>query len=213
MSKSEPQGQFYASAIRSGVQTISLMLGGESAQTRGAYNQAYANESKRMAAGAALSAAQRNINSVNQNKILSHIDLQMKQDQAEATVKVSAAAAGVEGTNVDNAVYTTKANEAYAFSRAEATADAEIEAYASKAHTASMQASSVQGQEIDYFGDAINGLANSVNGQDLKNMGTWWDDGNGDAIKDWFSPDTTTQTSSGSVGSASSYGNNVWEGE
>lgn len=176
------QGMYYASAVQNGVQTLSLMTGGSTAATRAAYDNAYKAESTRLAAGAAMSAAQRNIAAVNQNKILSNVQLQQKQDQADAMVKVSAAAAGVEGTNVDNASYTTRANEAFAVSRANQVAEAQIEQYAAQAHSASMTMTSVQDQEIDYFGNLINDMASTVGAGDLQNAGTWWDAGG----KDYF---------------------------
>lgn len=202
-------GSFYMSAVTSGMDTVNLMMGGDNAATTAAYNNAYQAEATRAAMGAAIGAAQKNIASVKQNRILSHIELEKRQDQAEAMAKVSAAAAGVEGSSVDDVVYTTKANESIAKGRANAVAEQQVEQHLASVHQAAMGMVSVQDQEIDYFGNVVNKLAGSVNLTDMQNFGTHMDETDFFGDKGATGQDITGATKKSLPG----VDGDVWEGD
>jgi len=101
----------YAHAAGQGIGLAQLALTGENAATKQAYNAAYAAEAQRYALAAAKNTAEGNISSLKQDKILSDARLEVKQSHAEAAAKLSAATAGVSGTNVDQVIYMTEVNE------------------------------------------------------------------------------------------------------
>jgi hypothetical protein len=181
-------GSYYMNAGVQGAQTVSLMFGGTTAATRAAYDKAYSDASNKYAALDAMSTAQKNISVVKQNQILSHVQLQKQQDQAEAAIKVSAAVAGAEGASVNSTVHQTQVNQAFASGVVEAKGDAAIDQYLAQVHSSKMQVLSIQDQEFDYFAAGLNGLIGGFNQgtaenktQNLKNFGTYMEN------KDFFS--------------------------
>lgn len=117
----------YAQAVVSG---ITALAGTEADQVYAStYNQVRATETKKANIRSAMQAAQYNIAAVQQDKILSNIEVQINQDNAEAAAKVAAATAGVEGGSVDDVMYETEKNEAFAINRANRQADMETESY------------------------------------------------------------------------------------
>jgi hypothetical protein len=113
----------YAQAITQGIGTLQLLAGGDNAGTIGAFNAEYNKFAKQYAALDAKNTAESNISAINQDKILSNVAIQMKQQEAQAAAQVSAAVAGVEGGSVDAGMYSIDANAAMAVSQMEAKAD------------------------------------------------------------------------------------------
>lgn len=117
----------YAQAVMSG---INALAGTEADRVYAStYNQVRATEAKKANIRSAMQAAQYNIAAVKQDKVLSNIEVQINQDNAEAAAKVAAATAGVEGGSVDDVMYETEKNEAFAINRANRQADIATEGY------------------------------------------------------------------------------------
>jgi hypothetical protein len=193
-----PTGMYFNSAIQAGAQALTLALGGETKATRASYDKEYHSQMQRHAAQKTIAAAQKNISVVKQNRILSNTDLQMKQDQAAAAVKVSAAVAGAEGTNVDGAIQQTETNQALAMGLNESKGQAQIDGYLAQTNAATLQMVSAKSEDIDWFSNAVNQQLSSFNSQDLKNVGTWAEE------KDWFGGGVDGQIESGAVRSQTS---------
>lgn len=83
---------------------------GDSAEEKAAYNAAYSATAKRLAARDRRQQAQSNIRAIRREKIMSNVKLEQNQAQAEAMVRVNAAAAGVSGGSLDRQIYTTEMN-------------------------------------------------------------------------------------------------------
>lgn len=113
----------YAQAISSGISTLNLMAGGDNAGTIGAFNDAYNQQYKKYHALDAKNTAESNIAAINQDKILSNVNIQMNQQHAEAAAQVSAAVAGVSGSSVDQGMYEIGANASRQKQSVEAQAD------------------------------------------------------------------------------------------
>tara|TARA_R110002020_G_scaffold131052_4_gene293049 strand:- start:1727 stop:2260 length:534 start_codon:yes stop_codon:yes gene_type:complete len=113
----------YAQAITQGIGAIHVATGGDNAGTIQAYNEAYSAQAQRYATLDAKNAAENNISAINQDKILSNVQIQMNQQEAEAAAQVSAAVAGVEGSSVDAGMYQIGANASMQVAQAEAKAD------------------------------------------------------------------------------------------
>jgi len=126
----------YAQAVQSGLSAAQLAATGENAQTKAAWNESYAAQSKRLAALDRKQTAEKNIAAIKQDKILSDTSIQMQQDQAEAFAKVNAAAAGMQGQSAEDVVYQTEANEVYAMSRNKRQASQRIESELARVNSA-----------------------------------------------------------------------------
>lgn len=94
---------------------IPFKLGAANAQRAEAY---YKAKMQRAAAASnaarQLDTAQRNVASLENQKVLSNLDIQAKQRQAEAMAKVSAAVSGTEGSTVEQTITQTETNEVLA---------------------------------------------------------------------------------------------------
>ena len=113
----------YAQTAQTGIQTIHLLGGGDTAATVAAYNEAYGLQSARFAALDRINTAESNISAINQDRVLTNTKIEMNQQQAEAMAQVNAAAAGVSGGSVDTVMHGIAGNAALARQRAEAEAD------------------------------------------------------------------------------------------
>lgn len=133
----------YAQAIQSGMSTMNLLAGGDNAGTIAAYNEAYGAQYKKYVALDAKNTAESNIAAINQDKILSNVQIQMKQAQAEAAAQVSAAVAGVEGSSVDAGMYQIGANASMAVAQVEAKAEQLTEQQLAQVNSAQVNYNSV----------------------------------------------------------------------
>ena len=113
----------YAMAAQQGISTMNLMMGGDNAGTIAAYNEAYQKEAKMYAAQDQINLAESNIASIEQDRILTNVQIEMHQANAKADAQVSAAAAGVSGGSVDAVAYGIDANASMQKQHAQAEAD------------------------------------------------------------------------------------------
>lgn len=140
-----------------------IMLSGyfdTKAKSRAAFNQSYAREQQRINLRNAKVASEGKIAAIRQDTILSNVEIQLNQRQAEAQIQISAAARGAEGGSIDDMVFTTKSNEVMATARVQANADQQIDY--EKAAIASQQSSLLQiqdEQENSYVGLALGTIA------------------------------------------------------
>lgn len=150
----------YATAITSG---ISALAGTAADQVYAStYNQVRATETKKANIRSAMQAAQYNIAAVRQDKVLTNIEVQINQDKAEAAAKVAAATAGVEGGSVDDVMYETEKNEAFAINRANRKAAIDTEGYLSQITSgmSSLLAINEDLPKISYIDDLLGAASN-----------------------------------------------------
>lgn len=145
----------YAQAVQSGMQGMELFATGSNAGTVAAYNTAYAEAAAKANILSVRQTLQKNIAAVQQDKVTSNTAIQMKQDQAEAWAKVNAATAGVQGGSVDDAIYDTKKNEAFALQASQRNADQQVTSMGTQIGNQTSQLQSVQNTEISYAGDLL----------------------------------------------------------
>jgi len=115
----------YAAAI-TGV--ADLMTGASAdAAYEAAYGQFYSAFAGMHNAANQRTAAEANISAIQQDRINTNVVIAMKQDQAEAQAKVSAAVSGVEGQSVNDVLYQTEVNSSVAQSNNRKNAEQQIE--------------------------------------------------------------------------------------
>lgn len=134
----------YANAAMQGMNAIHVMGGGDNAGTIAAYNEAYSAQQAFYAASDAKNTAEANISAINQDKILTNVQIEMNQQEAEAQLAVNAAAAGVSGGSVDAVAYGIDANVSMQKQQAEAQADQLTEQQLANVSAASASMSSAQ---------------------------------------------------------------------
>ena len=137
---------------------------------REAYDQAYSAAARRSDAMNRIFAASRRISSIKQDKILSNVDIQMKQNQAEAEAKVAAAFAGVEGGSVDAVIYQTESNAAHRVAETRKKADQSIENELTAAYNAQGVMLSTTEAKSSYMGTFAEGLS-SLDRGDIARFG------------------------------------------
>jgi hypothetical protein len=163
-----------AQGVSSGLNIINLASGGENAGTIAAYNEAYNAQAQKYATLDAKTTAESNISAINQDKILSNIDIQMSQQEAEASAQVSAAVAGVSGSSVDAGMYQIGANASMQVAQAEAKADQLTEQQLASVNSAQTNYNSIQDpHSASAFEAGIAGVGQAVgsmSSQDFANM-------------------------------------------
>lgn len=157
----------YAQAMVSGVNALQVAFTGANAQTRAAFTAQYQAETAKRNAMEMKSAAQKNIGAVRQDKILSNLSIRLEQGQAEALVKMNAAAAGVEGQSVADARYETVKNAAFATSKVDRLSRQQIEEQLSKIGSAQSALLSVEEPKISLWGAYLDAAA-SVSKEDIQ---------------------------------------------
>lgn len=145
----------YAQAVQTGVTSLEILATGSSAATRAAYNTAYAEAAQRANILSVRQTLQKNMAAVQQDKVTSNTSIQMKQDQAEAWAKVSAATAGVEGGSVEDALYETEKNEAFALQASQRNTDQQMANLGTQIGNQTSNLASVQNTEESLFGDLL----------------------------------------------------------
>jgi len=160
----------YAAAVSSGMGAAQELLTGSSAQSTAAFNAAYDAQARRLAAASLKNTAEKNISAIKQDKILTNSAIQMKQNAAEAMIKVNAATSGVEGGSVDDTIYSTEANESFAINRNKRQADQAIEGQLAKVNSAQASLLSVRDEKISATGNLLK-AATSLDSGDFAAMG------------------------------------------
>tara|TARA_R110002020_G_scaffold39742_3_gene117749 strand:- start:5021 stop:5551 length:531 start_codon:yes stop_codon:yes gene_type:complete len=155
----------YAQAVMSGMGALEVLATGGNAQTRAAYdesyNETYSAVASRHAAGRAKVAAEKNISGIKQDRILTNTMLGMKQAEAEASARVSAAASGVTGGSVDQVIYETHKNESHRVAENMRQSEQAIESEKSKVDSsqrALLSVNPVYG-EVSYVGDLLSAFS------------------------------------------------------
>jgi hypothetical protein len=115
-------------------------------------------------AGQQVNALEDQISTVKQEQILSVANVQLNQDAAEAQAKVNAAAAGVSGGSVEQVIYETNKDAAFAVGNINAQADADSNALSKQVQSASLGLASAQSTrvEVPSLGEALLGSALQV---------------------------------------------------
>ena len=91
---------------------VGQLIASSRTEDAAAYNAQYQVEVGRHNALSKRDALQANLAAVQQDKVLTNLNIKLNQAQAEANATVAAAAAGVQGQSVDAVVYETKKSEA-----------------------------------------------------------------------------------------------------
>lgn len=158
----------YGQAVQSGFKFGALMLGAESEEAIAAYNNEFQSMSSKLAASRVRTNAERNISAVNQDKILSNVQVGMQQDQAEASVRVQAAASGSTGGSVSDAINQTESNKSYQISANNRKAEQSKETLRTEIFNASMTVQNkIRTPKSTIVGDLMNAFS-SVDQNDFK---------------------------------------------
>lgn len=163
--------ELYAAAMQEGVASLEIMFTGSNAKTRAAYNEAYGAQAARIASRAKIRSAQRNLAAVQQDKILTNREIQVRNTQAQAMVKLSAAVAGVTGNSVDDVAHMNEVNQQRALSNNERQAEQLSDQFLNQIQSATAQSLGIQDRKISYGGDLISSLSNSLSKEDFQGMG------------------------------------------
>ena len=115
-------------------------------------------------AGQQVNTLEDQISTVRQEQILSVANVQLNQDAAEAQAKVNAAAAGVSGGSVEQVIYETNKDAAFAVGNINAQADADNNALSKQVQSASLGLASAQSTKVEVpsLGEALLGSALQV---------------------------------------------------
>lgn len=156
----------YAQAVTSGLSALEVLATGGNAQSRAAYDQAYNATYKtvasRQAASRARAAAESNISSIRQDKILTDTELGVRQAQAEAKARVSAAVSGSVGGSVEGSIYETHKNESLRIAENRRASEQAIEGQKSRVHGATTALLSVDNPaitEVSAIGDMMSAFS------------------------------------------------------
>jgi hypothetical protein len=123
-----PNGAAAGMYAQSIVGVIDLLSGaGADAAYEAAYGKSYSRFTGMYNAANQRVAAEANIAAITQDRINTDTVVAMKQDQAEAMAKVSAAVGGVEGQSVDSVIHQTKVNSSLASANNRKAAEQQIE--------------------------------------------------------------------------------------
>lgn len=158
----------YALAAQSGMSALQLALTGSNAATKEAWNTSYNETAQRLAIASAKDAAQTNISALRQDKILSDVSIEIQQNEAEANAKVSAAVAGVSGTNVDQTVYMTEVNAAMAKQQNAQQTDQAVKDQQTAVENAELSLLSVPDTRTPSVLDGLLGAASAFEKEDFK---------------------------------------------
>lgn len=158
--------QMYAMAMQQGMQGLETMLSGGGA----AFQHEYALQSRRFAQLNRKQTSIRNIAAIKQDKILTDKTIQIRQSQAEAMARVSAAAAGVSGGSVNDVIQMTHVNETQAMKMNERQAQQGVEQEKANVHSAFMGAMGEQSTKSSFGVDMLKAFA-GVEGDELRAHG------------------------------------------
>lgn len=134
----------YQESMASGLTALASSYTGASAESDAVYNEQYKREGARRAAAGRLDAAQSRIAVTQGNLMLSNLEIQIKQADAEAMTKVSAAVAGVEGSSIEQALQQAGTNAAFAKARVKQQIDQGIELELGKVNSSALDMLGVQ---------------------------------------------------------------------
>lgn len=157
----------YGQSAQSGMNSLQLMLTGANAGTDAAYNAAYAAQARKSNITKAMGVAQQNIAAFKQDTVTSNTEIQLQQLQAEAAAVVGAAAAGVEGGVLNDAVRATERNAGFAVGMVNAREDQLVESQLATIGSQSSALLTVQEPKISVVGDLL-GFASSFELGDLQ---------------------------------------------
>tara|TARA_R110000737_G_scaffold38035_6_gene57891 strand:+ start:1744 stop:2253 length:510 start_codon:yes stop_codon:yes gene_type:complete len=131
-------------------------------------------------AGQQVNALEDQLSTVKQEQVLSVANVQLNQDAAEAQAKVNAAAAGVSGGSVEQVIYETNKDAAFAVGNINAQADADTNALSKQVQSASLGLASAQSTKVEIpslgaalLGSALQVAAASTEGEREDFMGSW----------------------------------------
>lgn len=171
----------YMTAVQGGINTLGLMAGGGNAETEAARTSAYNNQAARIASAGARAAAEKNISAITQDKIISDVNLRLKQSQAEAMKTLQSAFAGVEGGSVEDGTYVIQSEAenliAANNSRSQQSVEAQL-ALVNQSHAAML---SVNDTEESTFGKVLG----SLGGFELSDLKMAKDTSDGGISKLW----------------------------
>lgn len=128
------------------------------------YAEVFNKQVKVFNAGRQVNALENQIASVKTDQILAVANVALNQDAAEAQAKVNAAAAGVSGGSVEQVIYETNKDAAFAVGNINAQADANVDGLSNQVQSASFGLSSANSIKIDVpsLGETLVGGALTV---------------------------------------------------
>lgn len=162
----------YGLAVQQGVQLATVAFGGDTPQTIAAYNATYNTHMQRYQQMDRRVAAERNIASIEKDKILTNATIQLEQNATEANIRANAAWIGAEGGSVEAVVYDTEAAQARRQADADKEARNRTEGQLNEVGSASSALSAVQEpQQASLLGSVL-GAFSQFDANDLETLGT-----------------------------------------
>jgi len=139
----------------------------DTSQADAIYDATYNKSMSVFNAGQQLNAIEGQVANIKQEQILGVANVALNQDAAEAQAKVNAAAAGVSGGSVEQVIYETNKDAAFAVGNINAQADANVDSLQNDIQTASMGLSGANNVQIDVpsFGENLVTGALNVGGE------------------------------------------------
>lgn len=193
----------YANAVSDGVMAGELLVTGSNDQSRrvyaAVYNSTYGTMAKRFASADAKNIMERNIANVQQDKILSNMQLQISEAQQVAQIELSAALAGVTGGSVDAVLNQTRANAVMAKASVSREAEQATQSLLANVNSAQADMLSTRLQKTSFspVGPILSRLA-SIDREDMKTAASFWgapeQQGNQTIAEDWFNTGNMSQT-------------------
>ena len=119
------------------------------AEADAVYDATYNKSMKVFNAGQNVNAVETQMANIKKEQILGVANVALNQDAAEAQAKVNAAAAGVSGGSVEQVIYETNKDAAFAVGNINAQADADTQALFNDAQSASLGLASANSIDID----------------------------------------------------------------
>jgi hypothetical protein len=119
------------------------------AEADAVYDATYNKSMAVFNAGQNVNAVETQMANIKQEQILGVANVALNQDAAEAQAKVNAAAAGVSGGSVEQVIYETNKDAAFAVGNINAQADADTQALFNDAQSASLGLASANSIDID----------------------------------------------------------------
>lgn len=162
--------QLYSMVIQEGMSSLEIAVTGSNAATRAAYDGAYSNQARRIAGRNRAYAAQRNLATIQQDKILTNNQIQIQNTHQQAMTKLSAAVAGVTGSSVDNVKQQVNTNTVFAKQANERKAEQLSDQFLAEIQGSTASTLGIQDKKISNIGEVMKVMGN-ISLDDYKTMG------------------------------------------
>ena len=134
----------------------------DSSEADAIYDATYNKSMSIFNAGQQKNAMEKQMANIKQEQVLGVANVALNQDAAEAQAKVNSAAAGVSGGSVEQVIYETNKDAAFAVGNINAQADADMDALSNEVQSAQLGLSSAQNINVDTPSFGSRALSNTL---------------------------------------------------